>query len=190
MKRALALFSVVVVVLVACRPARGPVDTMPALSVVDDKGNSFDLGAATKEAPITVIEFFSAHCPCQRIHDARLRELFDAYAPRGVRFLAVDAEAGASPERVRSEASERRYAFPILADAKGAAADALGAQYATYTVVVDRDGRVRYAGGIDSDRIYLTPGATPYLKDALDDLLAGRPPRLAHGKALGCALER
>ena len=40
----------------------------------------------------------------------------------------------------------------------------LGAQYATYSVVLDADGRVRYHGGIDSDKNHLHDDATPYLR--------------------------
>ena len=58
----------------------------------------------------------------------------------------------------------------------GAAADALGATFATYTVVVDSAGRVRYRGGIDSDKQWLSDGATLWLRDALDRLLAGGDP--------------
>jgi len=55
-------------------------------------------------------------------------------------------------------------------------------------VVVDPAGRVVYAGGIDNERSHLTPSATPYLHDALDDILGGKPLRRAKGEALGCAL--
>lgn len=141
-------------------------------------------------APLTVITFFSAHCPCQRAHDERLRELHDAYAPRGVRFVAVDVEVGASRERDDAEAKARGYPFPLVPDPDGDLADALGAEAATFTVVVDASGRVRFAGGIDSDRSHLTTTAEPWLREALDDLLAGREPRRAQTKALGCSLER
>jgi hypothetical protein len=49
---------------------------------------------------------------------------------------------------------------------------------------------VHYRGGIDSDRIHLHDDRTPYLEQALDDLLAHREPRVAEGKSLGCALQK
>ena len=60
--------------------------------------------------------------------------------------------------------------------------------YAGYAVVLDRDGSVRYRGGIDEDRVRMRDDATPYLSDALSDLLAGKTPRVAETKTLGCAL--
>ena len=45
-------------------------------------------------------------------------------------------------------------------------------------------------GGFDSDKTELTPDAHFFVRDALDDLLAGRPVRAAEGKTLGCTLRR
>ena len=174
----------------ASRPALAPGDTPAPIVVSDAQGRPFDLHEAASRAPFTVVEFFSAHCPCQAVHDERLLALYNDFAPRGVQFVAIDAESDASAERARHVAETRRYPFPVLVDPRGASADALGAEFATYPVILDRDGRVRYAGGIDSDRTHLTDDARAYLRDALDDLLAGRAPRVARGKALGCALAR
>lgn len=153
-------------------------------------GAEIDVAAIAGHAPLTVFTFFSAHCPCQRARDARLRQLHAAYAPRGVAFVAIDAEREASVERATREARARGYPFPILADPSGRSIDALGAEFATYTVIVDRRGTVRYSGGLDSDKSRLSTNATLFVRDALDDLLEGNEPRRPHGVTLGCALER
>jgi peroxiredoxin len=137
----------------------------------------------------TVLVFFDAHCPCQSAHDARLRDLYATYHPRGVDVFAVDSQTGATAESDANEASRRAYPFPILVDRGGALARRVGAEYATDAIVLDARGVVRYHGGIDSDKRDLHDDATPYLKDALDDLLADRPPRRAQSEALGCALQ-
>jgi peroxiredoxin len=139
-------------------------------------------------AALTVLVFFSAHCDCQAAHDARLAELERKYRGLGVAFFAVDSEVGAALGRDAQEAQRRAYPYPILIDPRAELARALGAEYATYTVVLDARGRVRYRGGIDSDLAHLRTDAVLYLRDALDDLLAGRAPRRAYGEALGCAL--
>lgn len=136
----------------------------------------------------TVVIFFSTECHVLTVHDERVRQLAAEFAPRGVRFLGVDPEVGATLDRDRAEVERRRYPFPIALDRGGELARTFGAAYAGYSVVLDRDGNIRYRGGIDSDRVRLRDDATPYLGDALRDLLAGKSPRLAEGKALGCAL--
>jgi peroxiredoxin len=140
-------------------------------------------------ARLTVLVFFADHCPCQAAHDARLRDLYALYHSRGVDLFAVDSETEASPERDRAEATKRAYPFPILIDHGGALARRVGADYATETFVIDRSGAVRYHGGIDSDKRRLHDDATPFLRDALDDLLTDRPLRRTESKALGCALQ-
>jgi len=140
-----------------------------------------------REAPLTAIVFFSAHCACQAAHDARLVALIERFAGR-VRFVLVDSEVDAAPEREAREAERRGYKTAPMIDRGGELARAFGVEVATFAVVLDQGGRVQYAGGIDSDRVHLTDDATPYLADALEDLLAGRAPRVRTAKALGCAL--
>jgi hypothetical protein len=173
-----------------CLSSHPPVSVVPALTLSGTDGRLHDLASDVSTAKLTVYVFFSAHCRCLVVHEPRIVALENAYGPRGVQFFAVDSEATASLGGDRAEALARAYPFPILVDHGAIAADEMGAEYATYTVVFDRSGRVRYAGGIDSDRVHLTAGARPFLRDALDDLLADQSPRMAHVEALGCALQR
>jgi len=171
--------------LLGCATARPP-SGAPDLTLPGSDGRAHRL--VDEHAKLTVIEFFSVHCPCQAKHDARLRVLAEEYGRRGVTIVAVDSEVGANPLRGREEAERRQYPFPILSDPDGLVANALDASYATYSVVIDRQGRIIYAGGIDSDKNHLTNDATPFLRDALDDALAEKPLRRPLGKTLGCAL--
>ena len=188
MKRA-AVISGIVAALGACAPPPRAPSRLPEATLLASDGPR-RLAEIVRPGRVTVIEFFSADCPCQAAHDARLRELAAAYRGRGVDVVAVDSEAGASPERTETEAKSRSYPFPILADPRGALADALGAEFATYTVVVDGAGNVRYRGGLDSDRTHVTDGASLWVRDAVERLLAGGSPDPAEAEALGCALRR
>ncbi len=151
-------------------------------------GSSLDARGWTARARLTVFVFFSTHCHCLDAHDGRLRTLEGADRPRGVQFVMVDSEADGSPASDAAQAKRRGYHFPIMRDRGAKLADAVGAEYATYTVVADAEGRIRYRGGIDSDNVHLHEDASLYLQNALDDLLAGHPPRVPEGRTLGCAL--
>jgi peroxiredoxin len=177
------------VFLVACGGAPQTPVVAPGLTLTGTDGRSHALAPETAQAPATVYVFYNAHCPCVTAHVARLKALHDAYAPRGVQWFMVDSEVGASTERDAAFESEKTFGFPMLADVGGKLARATGAESATFSVVIDREGKVRYAGGIDDDRSHLRDEATPYLKDALEDVLAGRAVRRPEGKALGCALQ-
>jgi hypothetical protein len=186
MKRA----SLIALLLSGCVSSRPAVSRVPTLTIAGTDGRAHPLLADVSASALTVYIFFSVHCRCLAVHEPRLRALEDTYALRGVRFFFVDSEVGASLDRDRIQARARDYTVPILIDPDASLADALGAEYATYTVVVDRSGSIRYSGGIDSDRSHLRDGARLFLRDAIDDLLAGRTPRVGHGEALGCALEK
>jgi hypothetical protein len=155
-----------------------------ALAGTDDATHAL----AGSSARATVYVFFSEHCPCMRAHDARLVALANDYASRNVRFFAIDSEVGATIASEKDRALARNYPFPILVDEGARAARALGAEYSTYSVVVDERGDVVYRGGLDSDHTHLTNDAAPYLRDALDDVIAGRTVRHPQTEALGCAL--
>ena len=162
----------------------------PSTPLVGPRRETLDARALAQRARLTVLIFFSPECPSLSAHGPRLLSLFEQDHLRGVEFFMVDSEVGGSPERDAAEARNRGYPFPILRDPDGKLADALGAEYAGYAVVFDSTARVRYHGGIDTDRAHLRDDATAYLANALDDLLADREPRVAEGKTLGCSLQK
>ena len=140
-------------------------------------------------AALTVLVFFSPTCAYQTSHDGRIRDLYRDYSRRGVDFFVVDSESSGSLERDQREAQSRRYPFPILRDERANLARALGARYASYAVIVDREGRTLYGGAIDGDRVQIRTDTPPYLRNAIDSLLAGRMPPVTQTEAPGCALQ-
>ncbi len=181
---------VVLAALGGCSPApRTGLRVAPLQLAASDSAVHDVLPPASGESSLTVLVFSAWHCPCQAVHDARLNELFVRYHARGVDFFAVDSEIGGSPAADAVEAKKRGYAFPVLFDSGAGLAHALRAEYATETFILDRQGIVRYHGGLDSDRVALHDDAAPHLKNALDDLLGGAAPRSAETQALGCALQ-
>ncbi len=186
------LAALVVLALASCvhAPAIDQPISLPDTPLLATDRATYKLSDLVLGAPATVVEFFSADCPCQDAHDARLIALYQRYHSQGVRFVVVDANYSAALDHDLSEASDRHYPFPILVDPGGATIKALGAKYATYSVLLDPRGRVRYRGGFDSDRHPVSAHPKAYLEDAIGALLAGRDPDPAETKTLGCALER
>ena len=138
----------------------------------------------------TVMIFVSSECHCLAAHTARLNELAAQYTPRSVQFVAVDSEVGTTAGIAAAEARKYALSFPLVIDSGAQLANTFDALYATYTVIVDTGGNVHYRGGLDSDRMQLHDDAKYYVRNALEDLLAGREPRLREGKTLGCVLRK
>ncbi len=176
--------------------AEGCARTQPSSRPPDDvalvaaDGHRFDTAELVGGADWNVVVFISRECPCLAAHDQRLRELATTFAPLGVKFVAIDSEVGGTPEVEAAEARKRQYPFPVVVDTGARLANQLGAEYATYTVVMNRSGQVLYRGGIDSDKQKLHADASMYLRDALADLTAGKQPRRSEGTALGCMLRK
>ena len=168
--------------------AGGPAAQAPSESRLEGTDGTLHTIVPREQGAYTVVIFVSPDCHVLAAHDDRLRKLVTDFGSSRVRFLAVDSEVDANIERDRALAGDRRYPFPIVVDRGADLARSLGATYAGHTVIVDHTGAVRYRGGIDSDRVKLRDDATAYVADALTDLLAGKPPRVAESKSLGCAL--
>ena len=193
MKPALRTFlALAVPALASCvhAPAIDQAASLPDTPLLATDRQTYKLSDLVSGAPATVVEFFSSTCPCQDAHDERLIALYQRYQGQGVRFVVVDANYSAALDHDIAEAKNRNYPFPIVVDPGGVLMKALGAKYATYSVLLDPRGRVRYRGGFDSDRHPLSAHPRAYLDDAVGALLAGRDPNPAETKTLGCALER
>lgn len=163
--------------------SKSPPVTLAALD-----GRRLDINQLLSRAPLTVFFFVAHDCRCMAAHAARMTQLAQDYGPRGVQFFGIDSEVGTTPEMAAAE--EKNLGVPVLIDSGAKLADYYGAEFATFSVVVSREGLVRYQGGLDSDKHELHPDATFYVRDALDDLLAGKPARRFEGKTLGCVLRR
>jgi len=166
--------------------ADSPGDGVAGVVLRDPRGAPVELAGLVRAHKLTVVVFYAATCPCFAAHVERLQRLAADLGPRGVGFLVVDSErhAGGDPPAPAQIAP----GLPVFHDEGGALAHRLGARYATESDVFDAAGRLRYRGGVDSDRKYLRPDAQPYLRQALERLLAGDAPALTTTKALGCAL--
>lgn len=170
--------------------SRPPVERIPLepFALRGSDGRTHELSRVVADNALTVFVFYSESCPCVSAHEPRLKQIFEDYRDRGVQLFLVNSERGARADRDAKEARQRAYPFVLLTDPEARLARSLGAELATHTIVVDAQGLVRYSGGIDSDMVRLSPDATPHLRSALDELLAGRTPQTSN-RPRGCTLQ-
>jgi hypothetical protein len=167
-------------------------EVAPPLELPDTEGTIWSL-PGPGEAPASVVVWTCNHCPYALGWHERLVAVARDYAPRGVRFAAVnsnDAERyprdslEAMSERVRAES----WPFPYLHDASQEAARAWAAQVTPQVYVLDRDLRVRYEGAPDAD--HLDPAQDgAWLREALDAVLAGERPSREATEPVGCSIK-
>ena len=137
-----------------------------------------------------VVVFLNPACAFSRLYQERLASLSSAYRGRGVQFLFInvpinlDASGTAAPGEVE---------LPTLTDASQQVAGLLGVSKTAEAVVLEPAGgsfAIRYRGAIDDNPQVASSVQQPYLKQVLDNVLAGRPAGVADKRAAGCLIKR
>lgn len=170
----------------------------PDFSLVDSHGKTHAL--AELAGKVVVLEWTNHDCPFVGKHyDAgNMQALQRDYTDRGVVWLTVISSAPGTQGHVSpaeaNELTRSRNAAPtaVLFDPEGTAGRAYGAVTTPHMYVVDAGGKLVYAGGIDSIRSVAqadVPKATPYVKLALDEVLAGKAVSTPSTRPYGCSIK-
>ena len=140
-----------------------------------------------------VVIFSSNRCPTAKAYGGRMNALQADYAADGVQVVTInsndphlypDEGFGAMVER----AAEDGYPFPYLVDEGQRVAKAWGPTCTFHVFLLDRERRVRYEGRFDDAR--LAERVTSHdLRNALDDVLAGREVAVPKTRPFGCGLD-
>jgi peroxiredoxin len=137
-----------------------------------------------------VLYFTTDDCPLAPRYLPRLVELDARFAPQGVQFVAVDEGLRDTVPEVAAFALEHDLSFPIVKDADGSVARALGVTRAGEVALVDAAHRLRYRGRVDGQ--YRVGGEAPAgradLAEAVQELLDGKEVSQPRTPAEGCAL--
>ncbi len=163
-----------------------------AFTLKDTAGKAHSLADHAASKAVVVI-FVGTQCPINNAFQPRLAELHAKYAGKGVAFLAVNANRHDTAERIAEHAREHKVPFPVLKDAGNKVADAFRAERTPEAFVLTPAGQVLYRGRIDDQFGYRHRRAEPTtheLADALDDVLAARPVRVAVTEVEGCFIAR
>ncbi|WP_417397390.1 redoxin domain-containing protein [Gimesia chilikensis] len=149
--------------------------------------------SAEPESKATVVCFLGAECPLARLYGPKLNEMQAAYAAQGVQFIGVNSNQQDSLEDVKQYVKRYEISFPMAKDYNNEVADRFHAVRTPEVFVLDQQLTVRYRGRIDNQ--YL-PGisraetTTHDLKNALNQLLAGKPIEVSETKPNGCFIGR
>ncbi len=166
-------------------------DPAPLFELPDTDGTLVRLEPVQHAA--TVVVFTANGCPYARAWHDRIQQVARDVADRDVAVLQlvsndetdhVEDSAAAMAERVAAG----EVAGPFLRDADQATARAYGATATPEVFVIDRAGVVRYHGAPDGD--YDNPALdASWVREALDDVLAGREVRRSTTSVAGCSIK-
>jgi peroxiredoxin len=164
-------------------------DIAPAFTLPDARGGDVTLDPAAAAA--TVVVFTANGCPYALAWHDRIQQVARDYAGRHVTVVQVvgNDETGHpedSLDSMRRRVAAGEIAGPYLRDADQEAVAAYGATATPEVFVLDRSGVVRYHGAPDADHDDPAQDAR-WVRDALGDVLAGRPVRRPSTSPAGCS---
>ncbi|MGQ0551622.1 MAG: thioredoxin family protein [Planctomycetota bacterium] len=170
--------------------------TAPDFTLVDVNGKEHSLSAYTKAGKLVVLEWFNPDCPYTVGYHTptnQMAQTAKAYEDRGVVWLAINSGAagkqGAGLERNRKAVTDFGLSFPVLLDESGKTGRSYAAKTTPHMFVIDTQGVLRYAGGIDDGGKPGGAGARNLVVAALDEILAGKAVSTPTAKPFGCSVK-
>ena len=170
----------------------------PPFSVSDTSGKTVTL--ADFKGKHVVLEWVNPGCPFVVKHysSANMQGTQKEATAKGVVWLAVSSTAPDATDYKKPAAlaswmqSQKAAATATLMDDNGKVGKAYGARTTPHMYIVNPSGTLVYAGAIDSNRSANAadiPAATNYVKQALGELLSGKPVTTASTQPYGCSIK-
>lgn len=143
---------------------------------------------------ILVVAFTCNHCPYVQAYEDRMITFQKQYGLKGVQLVAINANETLhypedSFEEMAKRAGRKGFIFPYLRDEDQTVAEAYGATHTPEFFMFDDVRSLKYHGAMDDN--WKEPGSvrSPYLKQAVDALLDGRPVENAETHSIGCTIK-
>ena len=165
-------------------------ESAPDFSLPGVDGKTYGL-ADFQDAKILVIVFSCNHCPYVVGSEDRMNDFAKEYSARGVQLVSINSNsqntyADDSFEHMVERAREKGFVFPYLRDETQEVALAYGALRTPHYYVFDGGRELRYTGRMDDNPRNPGQETTHELRDAVEDLLAGREVAVPLTNPIGC----
>lgn len=170
----------------------------PAFTLEDANGKKHSLSQYKNK--LVVLEWINFGCPFVKKHydSENMQKLQEAYTKKGVIWLTIcssnpDAQGYFKGDELKKEIdSHHSKATAYLVDADGTVGHEYGAKSTPDMFVIDKEGTLVYAGAIDDKAttdVADVKGAKNYVREALDEVMAGKKISTASTKSYGCSVK-
>ncbi len=201
MKKQFAIYLVLasfVVIALAAIAGSGRSADVPASPGVGSTINDFTLPDADgKEHSLkslmgnkgVVLIFMATRCPVSNAYNERMEKMAQEYRAKGVNVIGINSNYSEPAAEVKSHAGEKHLTFTILKDEGNKIADRMGAKVTPEAYLIDASNKLVYHGRIDNSRS--AEGITSNdLRDAIDEMIAGKAVTKTGAVAFGCTIKR
>ena len=163
-------------------------DKFENFTLTDYEGNNHSLSDYT-ESKVIVIMFIATKCPVSNDYNSRMEEIFYEYKDKEVSFLGINSNKSEDVSEIENHAKDNGLTFTILKDDKNIIADKFEASYTPEIYMLSNNFELLYHGRIDNSRRESVVSSSD-LKNALDEILAGKEVSNPETKAFGCTIKR
>jgi peroxiredoxin len=195
MKKTLALFTALTLASAALAVEVGK--PAPDFTATDINGKAVKL--SDYKGKIVVLESYNSDCPyCNNQYKSgAMPALQKELAAKGVVWLLVNSVnpgnfSHRTPAQARVEISDKKIvADAWIDDSSGAVGHLYDMKTTPDMYVIDKNGTLVYEGAIDDqpDPFHDPSKARNYVREAVDDLLTGKPVAVSQTKPYGCSVK-
>lgn len=177
----------------AAEEAAADLGAAPDFTLKDHEGNDVTLSEVGEDS-IVVLEWINFECPYVVRHHSDKFEtmltLADEYKGKNVKWLAINSTSHATVASNKADVEKNSLPYPILDDSSGEVGKAYGAKTTPHMYII-KDGKILYNGGIDNDpRGNMSEDdRVNYVKQALDQVIAGETVTTPRAKPYGCSVK-
>lgn len=169
--------------------------TAPAFSLPDTISGTVKSLDELKSSKATVIMFICNHCPFVVHVKDELVKLANDYIPEGISFIAISSNdvikyPQDGPDKMKEFATVNQFPFPYLYDETQEVARAYSAACTPDFSIFDGDLKCVYRGQLDDSRPSNGKSVTGKdIREALDNILAGKPVSADQKVSIGCNIK-
>lgn len=169
----------------------------PDFTLTDLQGNEHTLSEYTAKGQTVVLEWWSPTCPFVKKHyrddTGTMLNIEKDMEAKQVVWLRINSAKSTHPsadvQAMKDTAQGWGIKTPILLDPNGTVGLAYGAKRTPEMYVIDSAGTLVYHGAIDNRSDAQAPGDVNYVRNALNQTLAGEPVVESSTKAYGCSVK-
>jgi peroxiredoxin len=170
-------------------PAPPPIGaTIDDFKLPDADGTEHSLNSL-KGKNGAVLIFVATRCPVSNAYNDRMEKLAQDYKAKGINVIGINSNVTEPASEVKSHATDKHLTVTILKDEGNKIADRFGASKTPEAYVLDANNKLVYHGRIDNSQKLENITAND-LRDALNEVLAGKQVSKTGGAAFGCTIKR
>ena len=191
------LIATVLSVATAAHAMITPGDKAPNFTLPSADGKSVSL--EDYKGKVVVLEWTSTGCPVVAKHykSGNMQKLQEEFTAKGVIWLsistsAVGQEGYVTPDQAKQWLAEQNSKpTAYLLDQDGTVGHLYEAKATPHMLIISGDGKLLYNGAIDSihsQKVSDVPRAKNFVRDALNEILAGKTVSIPLSVPYGCAI--